>query len=49
VADAAIASLFDPTIWTQDGNWMLPPESSGLDVRLPIPAAHSSIYLIHQP
>jgi hypothetical protein len=49
VADAAIASLFDPTIWTQDGNWMVPPASSGLDVRLPIPAAHSSIYLIHQP
>lgn len=49
VADAAIATLFDPTIWTQDGNWMLPPASSGLEVRLPIPAAHSAIYLIHQP
>ena len=48
-ADAAIASLFDPSIWTRDDRWMLPPANSGLDVRLPIPAEHSAIYLIYQP
>jgi len=48
-ADAAIASLFDPSIWTRDDRWMSPPANSGFDVRLPIPADHSPIYLIYQP
>ena len=48
-ADAEIASLFDPTVWTREDRWMLAPANSGLDLRLPIPAEHSAIYLIYQP
>lgn len=49
VADPRVASIFDPGIWTRDGSWMLAPAESGLDLRFPVPADHSPIWLIHQP
>ena len=48
-ADADVAALFDPAVWRRQDGWMVAPETLGPDVRLPAPADHSAIYLIHQP
>lgn len=47
--DAAIASLFDSSIWARDGDWLVAPPDAGFELRLPAPADYSPIYLIDQP
>ncbi len=47
--DPMVAQLFDPDVWPRAGRWIEAPPVSGLDLRLPVPADDTAIWLVEQP